>query len=318
MKNLREFLFRRIAFGFLTLFIISALVFVGVELLPGDLAQAILGQSATPETVAALRAQLGLDLPAYVRYFHWINGVLHGNFGASLANQRPIVELIGQRLGNTLFLAVFAAIISIPVAIILGLFSALYHDRWIDRSLSIGGLVLISSPEFFTGYILIAVLAMKLDLLPAVSIGNSDMGLFERINDIALPALTLAFAVIAYVMRMTRAAVMNVLSAPYIEMARLKGVSPVGIVFRHALPNALSPIITVVVINLAYLIVGVVVVEVVFAYPGLGQLLVDAVSTRDLPLVQACCLIFASTYVILNLVADILAIITNPRLWGKA
>ena len=314
MKDLSGFLLRRMAFGVLTLFVISALVFMGVEALPGDLAQAILGQSATPETVLAMRKQLGLDLPAYLRYLHWIGGVIHGDFGVSLANQRPISELIGQRLGNTVLLASVAALLSIPIAIILGLVSALHHDRWIDRSLSVGGLVLISLPEFFTGYILISLLAMQLDLFPAVSVGNGSMGLWARLNDIALPSLTLAFAVIAYVMRMTRAAVVNVLNAPYIEMARLKGVSPIGIVLRHALPNALSPIITVVVINLAYLIVGVVVVEVVFAYPGLGQLLVDAVSKRDLPLVQACCLIFASTYVILNLVADLLSILTNPRL----
>ncbi len=314
MTELRRLILNRVLFGLATLLVVSLLVFLGVEALPGDMAQAMLGQAATPETVAALRKELGLDLPAHVRYLNWIGGVLQGDFGVSLANRRPISELVGQRIGNTLFLALAAAMLSVPVAIGLGLVSALYHDRALDRALSITGLVLISFPEFFTGYILIALLAIQFEIFPAVSVGGENMPFLDRLNDIALPALTLSLSVIAYIMRMTRAAVVSVLSAPYIEMAHLKGIAPARIILRHALPNALSPIITVVVINLAYLVVGVVVVEVVFAYPGLGQLLVDAVSKRDLPLVQACCLIFASTYVLLNLAADVLALLANPRL----
>jgi peptide/nickel transport system permease protein len=314
VTELRRLILNRVLFGLATLLVVSLLVFLGVEALPGDMAQAMLGQAATPETVAALRKELGLDLPAHVRYLNWIGGVLQGDFGVSLANRRPISELVGQRIGNTLFLALAAAMLSVPVAIGLGLVSALYHDRALDRALSITGLVLISFPEFFTGYILIALLAIQFEIFPAVSVGGENMPFLDRLNDIALPALTLSLSVIAYIMRMTRAAVVSVLSAPYIEMAHLKGIAPARIILRHALPNALSPIITVVVINLAYLVVGVVVVEVVFAYPGLGQLLVDAVSKRDLPLVQACCLIFASTYVLLNLAADVLALLANPRL----
>ena len=301
-------------FGVLTLVVISLLVFLGVEALPGDLAQAILGQSATPETLAAFRKQLGLDLPAHIRYLNWIGGVLQGDFGTSLGNGRPIAELLSERLWNTLFLAAVSAAIAMPLAVLLGLVSALYYERALDRALSLVALILISFPEFFVGYILIAILATQLELFPAVSIGAPGASFGDRLHDIALPALTLTFSVVAYVMRMTRAAVIGVLSKPYIEMAHLKGIAPARVILRHALPNALSPIINVVVLNLAYLVVGVVVVEVVFAYPGLGQLLVDAVSKRDLPLVQVCCLIFASTYVILNLIADVLSILANPRL----
>lgn len=314
MSRLWGFIARRLGFGVVTLVIISLLVFLGVEALPGDLAQAILGQSATPETLAAFRKQLGLDLPAHVRYLQWMGGVLQGDFGTSLGNGRPIAELLGERLWNTMFLAGVSALIAMPLAVFLGLVSALYHERALDRLLSLVTLVLISFPEFFVGYILIAILSIKLELLPAVSLGDPRLSLAARLQDIALPALTLTFSVVAYVMRMTRAAIISVLSKPYIEMAHLKGIVPARIVLRHALPNALSPIITVVVLNLAYLVVGVVVVEVVFAYPGLGQLLVDAVSKRDLPLVQVCCLIFASTYVILNLIADVLSMLANPRL----
>jgi peptide/nickel transport system permease protein len=314
VSGLWGFVLRRIGFGLVTLVVISLLVFLGVEALPGDLAQAILGQAATPETLAAFRKQLGLDLPAHVRYLHWIGGVLQGDFGTSLGNGRPIFELLSDRLWNTVFLASVSALIAMPLAVVLGLVSALYHERAADRLLSLVALILISFPEFFVGYILIAILSIKLELFPAVSVSGPDASLGARLQDIALPALTLTFSVAAYVMRMTRAAVIGVLSKPYIEMAHLKGIAPARVVLRHALPNALAPIINVVVLNLAYLIVGVVVVEVVFAYPGLGQLLVDAVSKRDLPLVQVCCLIFASTYVILNLIADVLSILANPRL----
>lgn len=314
MSGLSGFILRRIGFGIVTLFAISLLVFLGVEALPGDLAQAILGQAATPDTLAAFRKQLGLDLPAHVRYLNWIWGVLHGDFGTSLGNGRPIAELLSERSWNTVFLASVSALIAMPIAVMLGLVSALYYERATDKTLSLVALVLISFPEFFVGYILIALLSIQFDLLPAVSIGGSDISFGARMKDIALPALTLTFSVVAYVMRMTRAAIVGVLSKAYIEMAHLKGIAPSRIILRHALPNALSPIINVVVLNLAYLVVGVVVVEVVFAYPGLGQLLVDAVSKRDLPVVQVCCLIFASTYVLLNLIADVLSILANPRL----
>ena len=314
MGSLSRLIARRLAFGVLALFIISLLIFLGVEALPGDLAQAILGHNATPETVAALRKELGLELPAYVRYGDWIGGILHGSFGHSLANKRPIVEMISGRLLNTLFLAGTAAIVAVPVALALGVLAALYRESWFDKLISIVTLSAISFPEFFLAYILIALFAVQLRIFPPISAIEPGEPLLDRLYDIALPAITMILVVVAYMMRMTRAAILSVMASPYIEMARLKGLTRRRVIVHHALPNALSPIINVVVLNLAYLVVGVVVVEVVFAYPGLGQMLVDAVSKRDLPVVQASCLIFASTYLLLNLLADVLAILANPRL----
>jgi peptide/nickel transport system permease protein len=222
--------------------------------------------------------------------------------------------MISGRLGNTLFLASMAALVAVPIAILLGLIAARFRETWLDKTISIVTLSAISMPEFFIGYILIFVFAVKLFWAPSIASVYEGMGLGEKLAAIALPVATLALVVIAHMMRMTRAAVINVMASPYIEMAELKGVSRSRIIFRHALPNALSPIINVVVLNLAYLVVGVVVVEVVFVYPGMGQLMVDAVAKRDVPVVQACGLIFAATYVLLNLTADILSIVANPRL----
>jgi peptide/nickel transport system permease protein len=290
------------------------IIFLGVELLPGDLAEAILGQSATEETVAAFRRELKLDLPPHERYFEWIIGILQGDLGKSLANQREISELIGVRLWNTMFLAVVAAIISVPLAVMLGILAALYRNSIYDRVVNVVTLSSISFPEFFVAYILILFLAVKLGWFPSISNVSEDLGLWERIYRVSLPALTLTLVVVAHMMRMTRAAIINLLASPYIEMANLKGLSRSRIIVKHALPNAWAPIINVIVINLAYLVVGVVVVEVVFVYPGLGQLLVDSVSKRDMPVVQASSMIFAATYILLNLTADILSILTNPRL----
>lgn len=305
---------KRLGFGLLTLFVISLIISLGMELLPGDLAEAILGQAATPDTVAAFRRELGLDQSAPKRYLQWLDGVLQGDLGTSLANQREIAELIGGRLRNTLFLAVVAAVMSVPLAVILGVLAALYRDTWFDKSISIATLSTISFPDFFIAYILIVLLAVTYRVFPVISKVAPSMTLGEQLYAVALPAITLTLVVAAHMMRMTRAAIINLLSSPYIEMAQLKGLSRTRIIVHHALPNALSPIINVIVINLAFLIVGVVVVEVVFVYPGLGQLFVDSVSKRDLPVVQACTLIFAAVYVLLNLTADVLSMISNPRL----
>ncbi len=305
---------QRLALGLLTLFVVSLIIFLGVQLLPGDLAQEILGQSATPETVAAFRRELGLDLPAHTRYLNWLWGIAHGDLGRSLANQREIAELIGGRLENTLFLAVLAAVIAVPLALTLGVLAALYRNTLFDRMINAGTLTSISFPDFFVAYILILFLAVKAGWFPSIANVGPDATLLERAYRCALPAFTLTLVVIAHMMRMTRAAIINLLASSYIEMANLKGLSRSRIIVRHALPNAWAPIINVIVINLAYLVVGVVVVEVVFVYPGLGQLLVDSVSKRDIPVVQASALIFAVTYILLNLTADILAIVTNPRL----
>jgi len=305
---------RRLALGVLTLFVVSLIISLGVELLPGDLAEAILGQAATPETVAAFRKELGLDLPLYQRYFDWLFGMMQGDMGVSLANKREISELIGVRLKNTLFLASLAAIISVPLAITLGILAALYRNSFYDRAVNVLTLSSISFPEFFVAYILILFLSVKAGWFPSISTVSPDLSFLEQAYRCALPALVLTLVVIAHMMRMTRAAIINLLASPYIEMAGLKGMSRGRIIVKHALPNALAPIINVIVINLAYLVVGVVVVEVVFVYPGLGQLLVDSVSKRDIPVVQASALLFAGTYILLNLTADVLSIATNPRL----
>ncbi len=305
---------KRLVFGVLTLIAISLLIFVGVEALPGDLAEAILGQDATPETVQVFRTELKLDLPAHERYVSWISDFIQGDLGNSLANGRPIAEVIGWRFTNSLFLAGTTALFAIPLAIILGLLAAIYRDSWFDRFISITTLSAISLPEFFVAYILIALFSVQIYLFPSISNINDQMSLVQKMHAIFLPCLTLTLVVVGHMMRMTRAAIINVLSSPFIEMAKLKGISPRRIIIKHALPNALSPIINVVILNLAYLVVGVVVVEVVFVYPGLGQLLVDAVSKRDLPVVQASGLIFAATYVFLNLTADVLSMFSNPKL----
>ena len=314
MNDIIKMVAQRLALGVLTLFVVSIIIAGAVELLPGDLAQEILGQSATEENLAQFRKELGLDKPLYERYLSWLGGMVQGDFGKSLANKRQISELIGYRLWNTLYLAAVAAIIAVPLSLFLGILAALYRNGLYDRAVNVTTLSSISFPEFFVAYILILILSVHLEWLPSISNISPDLSAGERLERAILPALTLTLVVVAHMMRMTRAAIINLLASPYIEMARLKGLKPGRIITKHALPNALAPIINVVVLNLAYLIVGVVVVEVVFVYPGLGQLLVDSVSKRDIPVVQACCLIFAMTFILLNLLADVLSILSNPRL----
>ncbi|WP_259779441.1 ABC transporter permease [Aestuariispira ectoiniformans] len=305
---------QRLALGILLLLAISVVIFAGTELLPGDVAQTILGQSATDEAVANIRAALGLDQPAYIRYFEWLGGIFQGDLGMSLANNQPIGEMIAGRLENTLFLAMWAAIVSVPLAVLLGMIAVHYRNGFIDKLISMSTLGAISLPEFFIGYLFVLFFAINTNWLPSISSVYEGMPFGERMQAIVLPCGTLTLVVLAHMMRMTRAAILNVMSSPYVETAELKGLSPFKIIVRHAFPNAISPIINVVVLNLAYLVVGVVVVEVVFVYPGLGQLMVDHVAKRDIPVVQACGLIFAATYILLNMTADILSIISNPRL----
>ena len=314
MDSLGKMVAKRIALGLTTLIVISLLIFLGVELLPGDVAETILGQSALPETVEAFRRELKLDLPPHIRYFTWLGDFFQGDFGNSLANKRPVAQQIGWRFANTMFLAAAAAVIAVPLAIILGILAALYRNSLFDRFISIVTLSTISFPEFFVAYILIALLSVEIILFPSISNINEQMSFLEKIHAIFLPCMTLTLVVVAHMMRQTRAAIINIMASPFIEMARLKGIKRARIIVLHALPNALSPVINVVAINLAYLVVGVVVVEVVFVYPGLGQLLVDSVSKRDIPVVQASGLIFAAIYIGLNLLADVLSIISNPRL----
>jgi peptide/nickel transport system permease protein len=307
-------LLERAGLGLLTLLAISALLFFGTNLLPGDVASALLGQQATPEALHNIRAALGLDQPAWLRYLRWVGGALHGNFGISLASGRPIGAQVLPRLGNTLLLASLAAAISVPLAIGFGLLSAMRAGGLLDRLVSLVSLATISVPEFFVGYVLVVVFAVQLGWLPSIALITGGMSFAARLGAITLPVATLVIVVLAHMLRTTRSSLLSVMSAPYIEMAFLKGLPRSTVVMRHALPNAAAPIIAVVALNLGYLVVGVVVIEAVFVYPGAGQLMVDAVAKRDLPLVQACGLVFAATYVGLNTIADMIAILVNPRL----
>jgi len=305
---------QRIALGLLLLLAASVLIFVGTQILPGDVAQSILGQSATPEALANLRRDLGLNDPAYVRYFKWLSGVVQGDLGVALSNGQNIAEAMGKRLGNTMFLATWAAIFSVPLAVTLGLVSVRYRNRWPDKLISGLSLASISLPEFFTGYVLIYFVSVKLRWFPSVSIVNDGMSMLEKLNAIALPVAVLTMVVLAHMMRMTRAAILNVMQSAYIETAELKGLTLFNVIRKHAFPNSIAPIVNVVMLNLAYLVVGVVVVEVIFVYPGMGQYLVDHVSKRDVPVVQATGIVFAAVYIGLNIVADIVSIVANPRL----
>jgi peptide/nickel transport system permease protein len=305
---------QRILLGILLLLAVSVLIFAGTQILPGDVAQAILGQSATPEALANLREQLGLNDPAWLRYLHWLGGILHGDFGTAQSSGLDIASSIGTRLKNTMFLAACAAIVAVPLAIILGLLAVRYRDGFIDKLISGLALASTSFPEFFIGYVLIFVFAVHWQIFPSISTVDDSTPFLERLQAVVLPATALTLVVLAHMMRMTRAAILNVMQSAYIETAELKGLKPFDIIRKHAFPNAIAPVVNVVMLNLAYLIVGVVVVEVIFVYPGMGQYLVDHVAKRDVPVVQAVGLIFAAVYITLNIVADIAAIVANPRL----
>ena len=297
---------------------VSAVIFFAVSLLPGDYATEVLGQQATPESVARFRETLGLDTPVAQRYVAWLTHAVQGDLGKSYASHeggaRPVVGIIGERLLNTFFLAGVTASVAVPLAVGLGILIALYRDRWVDRLLNSATLAMVSCPEFFLAYVLMLLLSVKLNLFYSLAMVDAGTPLSARLLRIALPVLTLTLVITAHMMRMTRTALISILSHPYIEMARCKGLSPSRIMLRHALPNAWAPIVNVIAFNLSYLVVGVVVVEVAFAYPGIGQTMVDAVRARDVPVIQACALIFAVTYIVFNLAADLIAIATNPRL----
>ncbi|QCO57011.1 ABC transporter permease (plasmid) [Pseudorhodobacter turbinis] len=314
MHPVLKLLVQRISLGLLLLFAASILIFVGTQILPGDVAQNILGQGATPETLANLRAELGLNDPPLTRYLNWLFAALQGDLGTALTNGQDIATSMGKRLGNTLFLALCAAIVAVPLAIVLGLIAVRYQGRWPDRVISGVTLATVSVPEFLLGYIAIFVLSVQFRVFPSLSTVYDGMPFLDRLNAIALPAIVLVLVVLGHMMRMTRAAILNVMQSAYVETAELKGLRKFAIIARHALPNAVAPVVNVVMLNLAYLVVGVVVVEVVFVYPGMGQYLVDHVSKRDVPVVQACGLVFAAVYIGLNLVADVVSILSNPRL----
>ena len=304
----------RIGVGALTLVIVSAVIFTITNLLPGDAAQEALGQSATPETVAALRAQYGLDKPAPIRFASWLGGLATGNFGQSFTAGLPVTELIASRLPKSLLLAAVTAAVSVPIALAIGILSAMWRGGVLDRGLNLVTLSMVAVPEFLVATIAVLVFAVKLRWLPALSNAADIKDAGEFFRTYAMPVLTLCFVVIAQMARMTRAAVIDQLSASYVEMAVLKGARPARVALRHALPNAIGPIANAVALSLSYLLGGVVIVETIFNYPGIASLMVDAVTNRDMPVVQACAMIFCAAYLILVTLADVCSIVANPKL----
>ena len=304
----------RILLGLLTMWAISVLVFLGTEILPGDVAEAILGQAATPETIAALREQLGLNAPPWERYINWLGNILIGDLGTSLSNGVAIDRIIGSRVWNTINLALYATAVALPISLLLGLLCAAWPESTFDRVTTSTTVFFISIPDFVIAILLIIVFATELGWFPSVVHRPRWDNLFTTLGQTFLPMLTLVLTILAHIIRMTRAAVLDILKQAYIEMALLKGVSKSRIIIRHAIPNSLGPIINVIALNLGYLVSGVVIVEVVFTYPGLGRLMVDSVVFRDLPLIQASALVFCGFYIALNICADLIAIMANPRL----
>ncbi|MEI6448566.1 MAG: ABC transporter permease [Actinomycetes bacterium] len=315
MPPLAKIILRRLALGLLTLLLVSVLVFAATQALPGDTASAILGRSATPERVKAVRERLGLDRPATSQYFTWLGGIVRGDVGDSLVAEQPISQLLGGRVVNSAALVLVAALISIPLSILIGSLSGLLRDRWFDSATSLGSLALAALPEFVIGILLIMLLATQVvHVFPAVSRVNPNEPIWSQMNMLVLPALTLVLAVAPYIVRILRASMIEVLESEYVQMARLKGMPERIVLQRHALPNAVIPAIQVIALNLAWLAGGVVVVEYLFNYPGIGSGLIDAVANRDVPVIQAIVLLIASLYVGFNLIADILTILVSPRL----
>ena len=306
---------KRLGVGLVTVLAVSLIIFFGTKILPGDAAQIRLGQSATPENIAAFRARLGLDQPYYVQYLSWAKDFLTGNMGTSLASDVPITDLIADRYKNTVFVACLTAAIGVPISLALGIVAAMYPGSLYDRILTLISVSLVAAPEFLTATILVLLFVFALGVGNAIVMGSTEgKGVFELIAHFALPITTLCFVIASQLIRMSRAAVLNVMSSPYIEMAILKGVPRRRIIFRHALLNAVGPIVNVVALNLAYLVTGVIVVEVYFGYNALATLIVQGVQTRDYVMIQGLGMIFCLTYVVLMLIADIAAFASNARL----
>lgn len=305
---------RRTLLSVVTLLLVSLIVFSILEVLPGDVATRILGRDATPETLNLLRAELGLDRPAAVRYLDWLGGLLTGNLGHSLVSSRPIAEILGPRIFNTVLLSLFAFVLYLPLTVIPAIIQALTRDQAPDHALSVVTLVLLSMPDFLLATILLLTFVLWIPVLPAISLVDESSSAMEYLRAMTLPAVTLAIVMAVYAVRMLRDNLIEVLDSDYIRMAEFKGLSRARVLWRHALPNSLVPTLNVTALNLAYLIGGVVVVEKVFSYPGFGTLLVDSLQLRDLPVIEATVMIAALVYVAANLIADIAAILLNPRL----
>ncbi|MEO8133108.1 MAG: ABC transporter permease [Betaproteobacteria bacterium] len=304
----------RLVMGVLSLLAVSLIVFTITGLLPGDAAQEQLGQDATPEALAALRQKMGLTQSGPERYWQWLSGMVRGDLGASTVTSAPVAGLIASRLPNSLLLAGITAAVSVPLALVLGILCALWRGSVFDRAASMGAVAIVSVPEFLVATLAVLIFAVHLRWLPALS-SSADVSSFgHMLKSFAMPVLSLACVIVAQMMRMTRAAVIDQLSAAYIEMVKLKGAAPARMVLAHALPNAVGPIANAVALSLSYLLGGVIIVEVIFNYPGIAKLMVDAVAQRDMPLVQACAMIFCAAYLILVTLADLCSIVANPRL----
>ena len=314
MKAALSLTAKRFASSLLTLLLVSVTIFVIAQLLPGDAAQEALGQSATPQQVAALRHEMGLDRPAYARYASWLTGMVSGDPGQSLVANMPVAEVISSRLPNSLLLAALTALVAVPVALAIGIGSAMNCGGRIDRALNIVTLSMVAVPEFLVATIAVLIFSVKLRWLPSIALASEEMGWGDYLRGVAMPILTLSVVVIAQMARMTRAAVIDQMDRPYVEMAVLKGVAPVQVVLKHIMPNAIAPIINAMALSLSYLLGGAVIVETIFNYPGLASLMVNAVTSRDMPLLQACAMIFCAAYLLLMLIADVTAILANPRL----
>lgn len=307
-------LLTRLVAALATLWFVATAVFVITNLLPGDVAQELLGQSATPEAVAGLRKALGLDVPPFQRYLSWLGHLVMGDPGKSLVNGVPVASLIGSRLGNSLLLAGVTALVAIPIALALGITAAVARGSIYDRIVGAGTILVVSVPEFLVASVAVLIFAVHLKWVPALSqLGRID-GMLDMIRVFALPVFTLTCVIVAQMARMTRAALIDALSSSYVEMAILKGASRARIVLHHALPNAIGPIANAIAFSLSFLLGGVIIVETIFNYPGIAKLMVDGVATRDLPLVQATAMLFCGAYLILVTLADIAAIVANPRL----
>lgn len=307
-------IFKRLALGLVTIWLVSVLIFLGVEALPGDACTAVLERDAHGEALEKCREVMGLNAPALSRYLSWAASAVQGEFGVSANGQERISDLVGYRLRNSLMLAAGALSVGIPLSIFLGAVAGLRRDTWLDILFSTGSILAMTIPEFVAATILILVFAIWLGWVPAIVLTPADAQPLEFFPEFILAAVVLTMLMVAHIMRMVRSSVIDVMASDYVQMATLKGVPYWQIVFRHALPNALLPAINIIALTVAWLLGGVVVVEVVFNYPGLGRLLIDAISGRDLPVVQAITLIVAATYVAINLIADILSLALNPRL----
>jgi peptide/nickel transport system permease protein len=309
------FILRRLLLGIVVLILVSILVFLATQALPGDPARAILGRSATPASLAALRRQLHLDRPVIDQYWTWVTGLLHGNFGTSLAAQEPVSTLLAPKLVNSAVLVALAAVLSIPLSIAIGAYAALKREKSFDQASSNLLLALAALPEFVVGLVLVILFATTVThVLPAVSTIPPGSRPWNNWLALILPTLALVIAVAPYVARIMRASMIEVLESDYVEMARLKGLPERTVLIRHALPNALGPVFQVIALNLAYLAGGIIFIEVVFNYTGIGGAIAEAVNNHDLPVIQALAILIAAVYVVLNLLADVATILVTPKL----